>query len=55
MTQKNRVLLQMHASIKTVAFGGIDSIPVEVQINVAKGLTAMLSPSRVNGSVLRWP
>ena len=29
MVQKDRVA-QMHASIKTVAFRGIDTIPVEV-------------------------
>ena len=31
----------MHASIKTVAFRGIDTIPVEVQVHVANGLPAM--------------
>ena len=37
MIQKDRVP-QMHASIKTVAFRGIDTIPVEVQVHVANGL-----------------
>ena len=40
MIQKDRVP-QMHASIKTVAFRGIDTIPVEVQVHVANGLPAM--------------
>ena len=31
----------MHASIKTVAFRGIDTIPVEVQVHLANGLPAM--------------
>ena len=31
----------MHASIKTVAFRGIATIPVEVQVHVANGLPAM--------------
>mgnify|MGYP002827414761 CR=1 FL=1 len=31
----------MHASIKTVAFRSIDTIPVEVQAHVANGLPAM--------------
>jgi len=31
----------MHASIKTVAFRGIDTIPVEVQVHVANGLPTM--------------
>jgi hypothetical protein len=40
MIQKDRVP-QMHASTKTVAFRGIDTIPVEVQVHVANGLPAM--------------
>jgi len=40
MIQKDRVP-QMHASIKTVAFRGIDTIPVEAQVHVANGLPAM--------------
>ena len=40
MIQKDRVP-QMHASIKMVAFRGIDTIPVEVQVHVANGLPAM--------------
>ena len=40
MIQKYRVP-QMNASIKTVAFRGIDTIPVEVQVHVANGLPAM--------------
>ena len=40
MIQKDRVP-QMHASIKTVAFRGIDNIPVEVQVNIANGLPTM--------------
>ena len=40
MIQKDRVRA-MHASIKTVAFRGIDTIPVEVQVHVANGLPAM--------------
>ena len=31
----------MHASINTVAFRGIDTIPVEVQVHLANGLPAM--------------
>ena len=31
----------MHASIETVAFRGIDTISVEVQVHVANGLPAM--------------
>ena len=31
----------MHFSIKTAAFRGIDTIPVEVQVHVAKGLPMM--------------
>ena len=31
----------MHASIRTVAFRGIDTIPVDVQVHVANGLPAM--------------
>ena len=31
----------MHVRIKTVAFRGIDTIPVEVQVHVANGLPAM--------------
>ena len=31
----------MHASIKTVAFRGIETIPVEVQVHLANGLPAM--------------
>ena len=31
----------MHASIKTVAFRGFDSILVELQLHVANGLPAM--------------
>ena len=40
MIQKDRVPI-MHASIKAVAFRGIDTIPVEVQVHVANGLPAM--------------
>ena len=40
MIQIDRVRA-MHASIKTVAFRGIDTIPVEVQVHVANGLPAM--------------
>ena len=40
MIQKDRVRA-MHASIKTVAFRGIDTIPVEVQVHIANGLPAM--------------
>ena len=40
MIQKDRAPA-MHANIKTVAFRGIDTIPVEVQIHVANGLPAM--------------
>ena len=40
MIQIDRVRA-MHASIKTVAFRGIDTIPVEVQAHVANGLPAM--------------
>lgn len=40
MIQKDRVSA-MHASIKTVAFRGIETIPVEVQVHVANGLPAM--------------
>ena len=40
MIQKDRVP-QMHASIKAAAFGGIDIIPVEVQVFVANGLLEM--------------
>ena len=40
MIQKDRVP-QMHASIKTAIFLGIDTIPVEVQVHVANGLPAM--------------
>ena len=40
MIQKERVS-QMHASIKTVAFRGFDSILVELQLHVANGLPAM--------------
>ena len=32
----------MHARIKTVAFRGIDTIPVKVQVDVANGLPAMV-------------
>ena len=31
----------MHASINTVAFRGIDTIPVEVQVHIANGLPSM--------------
>ena len=31
----------MHASIKTVAFRGIETIPVEVQVHIAYGLPSM--------------
>ena len=31
----------MHAAISTVAFRGIDTIPVEVQVHIANGLPAM--------------
>ena len=31
----------MHASIRTVAFRGIDTIPVDVQVHVANGLPSM--------------
>ena len=31
----------MHASIKTVAFRGIETIPVEVQVHIANGLPSM--------------
>ena len=31
----------MHAAISTVAFRGIDTIPVEVQVHIADGLPAM--------------
>ena len=40
MIQKDRVS-QMHASIKTEAFRGIDTFPVEVQVHVANGLPTM--------------
>ena len=40
MIQKDRAPA-MHANIKTVAFRGIDTIPVEVQVHVANGLPAM--------------
>ena len=40
MIQKDGVRA-MHASIKTVAFRGIDTIPVEVQVHVANGLPAL--------------
>ncbi len=40
MIQKDRVP-QMHASMKTVAFRGIDTIPVQVQVHVANCLPAM--------------
>ena len=32
----------MHAAISTVAFRGIDTIPVEVQVHIANGLPAMV-------------
>ena len=31
----------MHAAITTVAFRGIETIPVEVQVHIANGLPAM--------------
>ena len=31
----------MHASIRTVAFRGIETVPVEVQVHVANGLPSM--------------
>jgi len=31
----------MHASIRTVAFRGVDTIPVDVQVHVANGLPSM--------------
>ena len=31
----------MHASIKTVAFRGIETIPVDVQVHIANGLPSM--------------
>ena len=31
----------MHATIRTVAFRGIDTIPVDVQVHVANGLPSM--------------
>ena len=31
----------MHAAISTVAFRGIDTIPIEVQVHIANGLPAM--------------
>ena len=40
MIQKDRVS-QMHASIKTAASRGINTIPVELQVHVANGLPAM--------------
>ena len=40
MIQKDGVRA-IHASIKTVAFRGIDTIPVEVQVHIANGLPAM--------------
>ena len=30
----------MHAAIKTVAFRGIETIPIEVQVHIANGLLA---------------
>jgi len=29
---------QMHALVQTIAFRGIDTIPVEVQVHIANGL-----------------
>ena len=41
----------MHASIKTVAFRGIDNIPVEVQVHAANGLPAMALVGLVDKAV----
>ena len=40
MIQNDRVP-PMYASIKTVAFRDIDTIPVEAQVHVANGLPAL--------------
>ena len=50
MIQKDRVP-QMHFSIETVAFRGIDTIPVEVQVHVANGLPAMAIVGLVDKAV----
>ena len=47
MIQKDRVP-QMHASIKTATFRGIDTILVEVQVHVANGLPALDLMSLLN-------
>ena len=41
----------MHASTKTVAFRGIDTIPVEVHVYVANGLPAMAIVGLVDKAV----
>ena len=56
MIQKDR-FPKMHASIKTVVFPGIDTIPVKVQVHVANGLPVMvivgLADKAVAGSLER--
>ena len=52
MIQKDRAPA-MHANIKTVAFRGIDTIPVEVQVHVANGLPAMAIVGLADKAVAR--
>ena len=53
MIQKDRVP-PMYVSIKTVAFRGIDTVPVEVQVHVANGLQAMAIVGFADKAVTAW-
>ena len=45
----------MHTSIRTVAFRGIETVPVEVQVHVANGLPSMAIVGPVSYTHLTLP